>query len=100
MKMMNKKFYQKASLTLFLLSATLVNAQDLGLATGGNKILAELVKAFPIIAAIALIWVGWKALNEYNDSKDVLSALKIIGWYLLAVFFIIGAYQVVKNVSL
>lgn len=100
MKMMNQKFYQKASLTVFLLSATLVNAQDLGLATGGNKILNELVKAFPIIAAIALIWVGWKALNEYNDSKDVLSALKIVGWYLLAVFFIIGAYQVVKNVSL
>jgi len=98
--MMNQKFYQKASLTVFLLSATLVNAQDLGLATGGNKILAELVKAFPIIAAIALIWVGWKALNEYNDSKDVLAALKIVGWYLLAVFFIIGAYQVVKNVSL
>lgn len=100
MKMMNQKFYQKASLTVFLLSATLLNAQDLGLATGGNKILAELVKAFPIIAAIALIWVGWKALNEYNDSKDVLAALKIVGWYLLAVFFIIGAYQVVKNVSL
>lgn len=83
-----------------LLATTTVNAQDLGLATGGNKILAELVKAFPIVAAIAFIWVGWKALNEYNDNKDVLSALKIIGWYLLAVFFIIGAYQVIKGVSL
>lgn len=97
---MNKNYLQKASLVLFVLSASMMNAQDLGLATGGNKILNELVKAFPIIAAIALIWVGWKALNEYNDSKDVLSALKIVGWYLLAVFFIIGAYQVVKNVSL
>ncbi|MCC9036998.1 hypothetical protein LNP80_22565 [Chryseobacterium sp. C-39] len=97
---MNKNYLEKASLVLFILSASMMNAQDLGLATGGNKILNELVKAFPIIAAIALIWVGWKALNEYNDSKDVLSALKIVGWYLLAVFFIIGAYQVVKNVSL
>lgn len=97
---MNEKFYQKASLTLFLLSATLVNAQDLGLATGGNKILSELAKAFPIIVTISLIWVGWKALSEYNDSKDAMAVLKIIGWYLLAVFFIIGAYQVVKNLSL
>lgn len=97
---MNKKFYQKASLILFVLSASLMNAQDLGLATGGNKILSELVKAFPIIAGIAFIWVAWKALNEYNDSKDVLASLKVVGWYLLAVFFIVGAYQVVKNISL
>lgn len=97
---MNKKIINKVGFTLMLLATTTVNAQDLGLATGGNKILAELVKAFPIVAAIAFIWVGWKALNEYNDNKDVLSALKIIGWYLLAVFFIIGAYQVIKGVSL
>lgn len=97
---MNRNFYQKAGLTLFVLSASLMNAQDLGLASGGNKILAELVKAFPIIAGIAFLWVAWKALSEYNDSKDVLAALKIVGWYLLAVFFIVGAYQVVKNISL
>lgn len=97
---MNKNFFEKKGIIVFVLSASLMKAQDLGLASGGNKILAELVKAFPIVAAIALIWVGWKALNEYNDSKDVLAALKIVGWYLLAVFFIIGAYQVVKNVSL
>lgn len=97
---MNKNFFEKKGIVVFVLSASLMKAQDLGLASGGNKILAELVKAFPIVAAIALIWVGWKALNEYNDSKDVLAALKIVGWYLLAVFFIIGAYQVVKNVSL
>ena len=94
------KFSQKAGLLLFMLSATIVNAQDLGLADGGNKILSELVKAFPIVAGIAFIWVGWKALNEYNETKDVLSALKIVGWYLLAVFFIVGAYQVVKTTSL
>ena len=94
------KFSQKAGLLLFMLSATIVNAQDLGLADGGNKILNELVKAFPIVAGIAFIWVGWKALNEYNETKDVLSALKIVGWYLLAVFFIVGAYQVVKTTSL
>lgn len=97
---MNKNFIEKACLVLFLLSASFINAQDLGLATGGNKILNELVKAFPIVAGIAFIWVGWKALNEYNNSKDVLEALKIVGWYLLAVFFIIGAYQVIKSVSL
>jgi len=97
---MNKNFYQKASLTVFVLSASLMNAQDLGLATGGNKVLAELAKAFPIIVAISFIWVGWKALNEYNDSKDVLSALKIVLWYLLAVFVVVGVYQVVKNISL
>lgn len=97
---MNNKIYQKAGLLLFVLTTTFANAQDLGLATGGNKILNELVKAFPIIAAIAFLWVGWKALNEYNESKDVLSSLKIVGWYLLAVFFIVGAYQVVKNISL
>lgn len=94
------KFSQKAGLLLFMLSATIVNAQNLGLADGGNKILNELVKAFPIVAGIAFIWVGWKALNEYNETKDVLSALKIVGWYLLAVFFIVGAYQVVKTTSL
>ncbi len=94
------KFSQKAGLLLFMLSATIVNAQNLGLADGGNKILSELVKAFPIVAGIAFIWVGWKALNEYNETKDVLSALKIVGWYLLAVFFIVGAYQVVKTTSL
>lgn len=94
------KFSQKASLLLFMLSATIVNAQNLGLADGGNKILSELVKAFPIVVGIAFIWVGWKALNEYNETKDVLSALKIVGWYLLAVFFIVGAYQVVKTTSL
>ena len=77
------KFSQKAGLLLFMLSATIVNAQNLGLADGGNKILSELVKAFPIVAGIAFIWVGWKALNEYNETKDVLSALKIVGWYLL-----------------
>lgn len=97
---MNRNYLQKASLILFILSASFMNAQDLGLATGGNKILNELVKAFPIVAGIAFIWVGWKALNEYNNSKDVLEALKIVGWYLLAVFFIIGAYQVIKTVSL
>ena len=100
MKIDNKNISQKAILTLFLLSGTLINAQDLGLATGANKILAEIVKAFPLIVAISFIWVGWKALNEYNDSKDVLSALKIVMWYLLAVFFIIGVYQVIKSVSL
>ena len=94
------KFSQKAGLLLFMLSATIVNAQNLGLADGGNKILSELVKAFPIVAGIAFIWVGWKALNEYNETKDVLSALKIVGWYLLAVFFIVGAYQVVRTTSL
>lgn len=94
------KFSQKAGLLLFMLSATIVNATNLGLADGGNKILSELVKAFPIVAGIAFIWVGWKALNEYNETKDVLSALKIVGWYLLAVFFIVGAYQVVKTTSL
>ena len=94
------KLSQKAGLLLFMLSATIVNAQNLGLADGGNKILSELVKAFPIVAGIAFIWVGWKALNEYNETKDVLSALKIVGWYLLAVFFIVGAYQVVKTTSL
>ena len=94
------KFSQKAGLLLFMLSATIVNAENLGLADGGNKILSELVKAFPIVAGIAFIWVGWKALNEYNETKDVLSALKIVGWYLLAVFFIVGAYQVVKTTSL
>ena len=94
------KFSQKAGLLLFMLSATIVNAQNLGLADGGDKILSELVKAFPIVAGIAFIWVGWKALNEYNETKDVLSALKIVGWYLLAVFFIVGAYQVVKTTSL
>ncbi len=94
------KFSQKAGLLLFMLSATIVNAENLGLADGGNKILNELVKAFPIVAGIAFIWVGWKALNEYNETKDVLSALKIVGWYLLAVFFIVGAYQVVKTTSL
>ena len=94
------KFSQKAGLLLFMLSATIINAQNLGLADGGNKILSELVKAFPIVAGIAFIWVGWKALNEYNETKDVLSALKIVGWYLLAVFFIVGAYQVVKTTSL
>jgi TRAP-type C4-dicarboxylate transport system permease small subunit len=97
---MKMKFSQKAGLLLFMLSATIVNAQNLGLADGGNKILSELVKAFPIVAGIAFIWVGWKALNEYNETKDVLSALKIVGWYLLAVFFIVGAYQVVKTTSL
>jgi TRAP-type C4-dicarboxylate transport system permease small subunit len=97
---MKMKFSQKAGLLLFMLSATIVNAQNLGLADGGNKILNELVKAFPIVAGIAFIWVGWKALNEYNETKDVLSALKIVGWYLLAVFFIVGAYQVVKTTSL
>jgi TRAP-type C4-dicarboxylate transport system permease small subunit len=96
---MKMKFSQKAGLLLFMLSATIVNAQNLGLADGGNKILSELVKAFPIVAGIAFIWVGWKALNEYNETKDVLSALKIVGWYLLAVFFIVGAYQVVKTTS-
>lgn len=97
---MNRNFFQKTGVLVFILSATMINAQDLGLASGGNKILAELVKAFPIIAAIAFLWVGWKALSEYNDSKDVLSALKIVGWYILAVFFIVGAYQVIKNVAL
>ena len=94
------KFSQKAGLLLFMLSATIVNAQDLGLADGGNKILSELVKAFPIVAGIAFIWVGWKALNEYNETKDVKKKIKIVGWYLLAVFFIVGAYQVVKTTSL
>ena len=91
---MNKNFYQKTGFLILILSTTLLSA------SGGSKILNELVKAFPIIAAIAFIWVGWKALNEYNETKDVLSSLKIVGWYLLAVFFIIGGYQVVKNVSL
>lgn len=100
MKMMNQKLYQKASLILFLLSATLVNAQDLGLATGGNKILAEIVKAFPIIVAILFIYVGWKALSEFNESKDVWAALKIILWFILAVFVVIGGYQLVKGLSL
>lgn len=100
MKVTHQKFYQKASLTLLLLSATLVNAQDLGLASGGNKILAELAKAFPIIVAISFIWVGWKALNEYNDTKDVLHSLKIVFWFLLAVFVVVGVYQVVKGISL
>lgn len=93
-------FFKKSTVVLFLLAVSLFNAQDLGLATGGNKILSELAKAFPIIVTISLIWVGWKALSEYNDSKDAMAVLKIIGWYLLAVFFIIGAYQVVKNLSL
>lgn len=97
---MKKNLIEKTSLVVFVLSASLMNAQDLGLATGGNKVLAELAKAFPIIVAISFIWVGWKALNEYNDSKDVLSALKIVLWYLLAVFVVVGVYQVVKNISL
>lgn len=100
MKKKNKNFGEKVTISLFLLSTTLMNAQDLGLATGGNKILSELAKAFPIIVAISFIWVGWKALNEYNDTKDVLSALKIVLWFLLAVFVVVGVYQVVKNISL
>lgn len=100
MKIENKKFFQKVTLTLFLLSGTLINAQDLGLATGGNKILAEIVKAFPIIVAILFIWVGWKALSEFNESKDVWAALKIILWFILAVFVVIGGYQLVKGLSL
>jgi len=100
MKKKNKNFGEKVGVTLFLLSATLINAQDLGLATGANKVLTELGKAFPFIVGISFLWVAWKALGEYNDSKDVMAALKIIFWYLLAVFVVVGVYQVVKNISL
>ena len=64
--MMNQKFYQKASLTVFLLSATLVNAQDLGLATGGNKILNELRKV-GLTIAVDDFGTGYSSLSRLNQ---------------------------------
>lgn len=97
---MNRNYFQKGTIALLLLSASLMNAQDLGLVSGGNKVLNELVRAFPIIAGIAFLWVAWDSLSTYRDTKDALQSMKGIGWWLLSVLFVVGVYQVVKNISL
>ena len=99
--MSNKNFLRKTSVASIVFGATnLMNAQNLGLQNAGKKILDEIAGAFPFIAGIIFIIVAWKALSEYNDTKDVFSALKIVIWFVVALLVVIGVYQFVKSQSL
>lgn len=75
-------------------------AQSLGLQGAGQNILNEVAGAFPYVAAVLFIFAGWKALNEYSETKDVMASLKIVLWYIIAILVIVGAYGYIKNVKL
>lgn len=95
-----RKFLFKGAVFTALLGFNLVMAQSLGLQKAGQTMMNEVAGAFPYVAGVLFVVAGWKALNEYSESKDILAALKIVMWYIIAVLVIIGGYQFVKTQSL
>lgn len=100
---MNKQnFFKKLGTSMFLLGATgLVKAQNLGLGDAGNKILAEIEKAFPFIVGVAFVFVGWRAFNQYEENgKDVMAAIKVLIWFVVVLLVFVALYKFVKSVAL
>lgn len=95
-----KKYLLKVSVVVAVLAFDLALAQSLGLQSAGQKLMNEVAGAFPYVAGILFVIAGWKALNEYSETKDHMAALKIVMWYILAVLVIVGGYQFVKGLAL
>lgn len=100
---MNYKSILKKTMILSLLIGAfgLLYSQNLGLDKAGQQFLNEVRKAFPYVAGLSFVFVGWKAFNEYNENgKDVMAALKVFIYFAVILLVFIGIFEFVISKSL
>lgn len=81
--------------TLFFAS-TMLFAQDLNLTAPAEKILTQLEKAFPFVAAAIFIGVGIKNLGNFTGEGDVQKGIKNVLTFVFALLIIVAVYKFVR----
>lgn len=97
-----RKPYLKKVMTfgVLLFSSTMLFAQDLNLTAPAEKIMTQLEKAFPFVAAAIFIGVGIKNLGNFTGEGDMQKGIKNVLVFVFALLIIVAVYKFVKGQAL